>query len=280
MITTTYKIVAFIDILGFSKIIERYDNGEIPHILDELKSAIDPAAKLVRESIPLSEGSPFFNWKECLDIRLFSDCLCASAPLEYESYNFIDQLKFFYKYIMGFQIVLMEKGFFTRGAVTVGSHYSDENMIFSGGLVEAYKLESSKAVFPRIIASDTLIQHSIEFSESHAADLDYMLVRDEEGTAFFNHFNYNLIDSQFTDKMVADIMKSTGIDGIFDETFEEKDLRDKEETLVKIKELCKIEIEAAESDSVKSKHIWLTEFIDFELNGTNKRGFETFKNWR
>src|SRR5690606_39194186 len=51
----------------------------------------------------------------------------------------------------------MSKGFYLRGHVTVGSHYSDDNMIFSGGLVEAYSNESL-TVYPAISINPKVVE--------------------------------------------------------------------------------------------------------------------------
>jgi hypothetical protein len=94
MPTTTTKFVAFVDILGFTEIIKSYDAGENQEILSLLKQAVDPAAGFLRNSFELAKGGVFYEWKDCLDTRLFSGCLCAAAPLEFKDHDFIKQLTF------------------------------------------------------------------------------------------------------------------------------------------------------------------------------------------
>jgi len=286
--TMEQKLVAFIDILGFSKLIERYDSGET-YILTELKDAVDPVSSFLRDKVQIKEFSqtPFFDWKDCLSVRLFSDCLCVAAPLSYKTYEFYEQLNFFYKYLMGFQIGLMEKGFFIRGAVTIGSHYIDENMIFSGGLVEAYNLEKEKAKYPRIIISEKLIKEIKKIESLRIEELDYMIIIDNSETMFFNHFNYNLIDSRFIDKMLSNNPLFKSFQGIIDKSYEELDEEEKIKSLKKIKEISTLEIvnaqkesDSGKRDSIINKHRWLIDFIDFELKISNKHEFKTYKNWR
>jgi hypothetical protein len=276
---TTQKLVAFIDILGFSKIIEQYDAGKLPNVLKKLNTAIDPAVGLIKNGHPTQVDSPFFRWKDCLDARLFSDCLCAAAPLEYKTYGLIEQFKFFYKYITGYQIVLMEKGFFARGAVTIGSHYADNNMIFSGGLVEAYNLETKKAIYPRIIVSENLLAQLYKLASVHSEDLNYMLARGNDGVCFLNHFNYNLIDSNLMGKMALEALETIKIPGMIDINFVELDEVDKKETLQRIKTICLNELEKTGLQAVIEKYRWLIDFIDYELGLSNLREFRAFKSW-
>ncbi|MDB4918718.1 MAG: hypothetical protein JWQ54_701 [Mucilaginibacter sp.] len=232
----------------------------------------------MRESFELAKDGPFFEWKDCLDIRLFSDCLCAAAPLNFKTYGFIEQLTFFYKYLMGYQALLMANGFFCRGGITIGSHFADENMIFSGGLVEAHQLECAKAVYPRIILSDRLIEEIQKNQESNERTLDYMLVRDQEGIVFLNHFNYTLMDAALQDGEVAALMKAIGIDGMLSgASFFERDQQNKITSMADIKKTCDHIISGTDSDHIKSKYHWLNDFIEFE-NGKNSN-FASFIHW-
>lgn len=55
-----------------------------------------------------------------------------------------------------FQQIFMKEGFYLRGHLTIGSYYSDENMLFSGGLVEAY-LNERTTVYPVISINSKVI---------------------------------------------------------------------------------------------------------------------------
>ena len=66
----------------------------------------------------------------------------------------------------GFQSIMMTKGFFTRGGVSMGSYYADNNIIFSKGLVNAYLLESKKANYPRVLVDNLIIQKLLNYSKS------------------------------------------------------------------------------------------------------------------
>jgi hypothetical protein len=264
MAKTEIKLVAFVDILGFSQLILDYDAGKNDEIFELLKQAVDPAATFLKQNFKPFKNSPFYDWKDCLDVRLFSDCLCVAAPLEYKQYGFIDQLAFFYKYLTGYQSLLMSHGFFTRGAVTIGSHYASENMIFSGGLVEAYQLESKKARYPRIIISERLLGEIDKFAEGRQAALNHMLVRDSD-YVFFNHFNYTLIDADGQDGDIDTFLKKIGFEGMSDKTFRQLDEENKNKEMAHIMHRAIQEIEKNLGERVSEKYEWMVKFIDYEL---------------
>lgn len=158
-----------------------------------------------------------------------------------------------------------------RGGVAIGCHYEDNNIIFSEGLIKAYKLES-KAVFPRIILDDELVQHVKEIWDDK--DLKFIisrlvinkqLISDWEGSVFVNAFNH------------AQLLERFALDGIFTPTFidEKKDLKTQlievdniiqmgifEKLQRKIRSLKNDETD----DSVLMKYIWLKELVTWNLD--------------
>lgn len=253
------RIVAFIDILGFANLVKEFDNGGDHQIVQDLKSALDSAIWMVTPTDKDKKNPILFHWKECVEIKLFSDCLCMSAPLEYKGYSFIEQFKFFYKYLIAYQLILMEKNYFSRGGITIGSYYSDENMIFSGGLVDAYSLEAKIAKHPRIVVGNKILE-VLDDAKDEFNVLEKMLVFDSEGICFLNHFNYKVLDSAQADSIVSSGM-IRGIDEILNESFQKGAQRDKDTTLDKILDIVRANITKYERESFCSKFQWLERFI-------------------
>ncbi len=141
---TEPRIVAFMDILGFSAIIEEYDSDEASNILNELHDALNLAVENALENIQNSKA--LTELKEFLEYRMFSDCICISLPyIEYGN-DFHIQFNSLSTVVKSYQFIMMQKGFFVRGGISVGSYFSDKNMIFSGGLVSAYHLDKGTPV--------------------------------------------------------------------------------------------------------------------------------------
>jgi hypothetical protein len=54
--------------------------------------------------------------------------------------------------------ILLLDGYFVRGGITRGRLYHDDNMVFGEALIEAYRLESQIARFPRIIIPQNVFE--------------------------------------------------------------------------------------------------------------------------
>lgn len=187
VVDTEERIVCFADILGFKRIVEEYDEKPDSTILQDLKEALDSA---------YSTTITKFTQNTQLDYRVFSDCLCISIPY-FDEEDFITQLFVISQSIKVFQTQLMLKGFFVRGAIAFGSHYEDENMIFSNALIEAYLIESNikddnKAIYSRIALSkplaEKLCQKRVELEPRFPWGESF--VRDNrDGVIFLNPFD-------------------------------------------------------------------------------------------
>jgi len=170
LVDTEPRIVAFIDILGFSAIIEEYDSNIYSNILNELHDTLEMAIKTsIENKTDLKDKT---DLKENLEYRMFSDCICLSLPyIEFEN-DFHIQFLSLANIVNVYQLFMMQKGFFVRGGISMGSFYADKNMIFSGGLVNAYKLEQS-AIYPVIAIDQTVLERLKKNYLENTKDLFY-----------------------------------------------------------------------------------------------------------
>lgn len=266
MIKTEQKIVAFVDILGFSNLIKEYDKEHKQEILVDLHEAVHSSVSVLQHSFPPSNNfSREWVVDKYLEVKLFSDCLCISTPVKHESLDFYYHFRFFYMYLATYQLALMEKGYFVRGGVTIGSYYSDPLMIFSGGLIDAYELEKDYAHTPRILVADKLLNrlrpfmltdNQISINRMFAVDID-------DNRVFINPFNNIRVTVADADKNVADIIKKMGIEGISD-TFEDLERSKMEQTLLNVEAKINASINKNSGDArIMSKLIWLQDFVHF-----------------
>lgn len=149
------RLVAFIDILGFSNLTLRSEKepGRIPWLINILNG------------IKYNEGIKE-RFDEELDVRMeftaFSDCFVLSSRIPEDPINFsLYQIALICTF-------LLWSGLFVRGAVVEGNLYHRENVVLGPALLDAYGKEQKEAIYPRIIVSKKLVKkyyHEIEVPE-------------------------------------------------------------------------------------------------------------------
>ena len=134
-------IVAFIDLLGFSAMV-KHDcesaNGDQKYI--KSLYSIYLKTKELKKSI------------EGLQLTQFSDSVVLAIP--YTPDNYVKIIKV----ISDYQYELLQSGILCRGGISYGKHFSTEDFLFSNGLIDAYRLESSIANTLRIVVSADLVE--------------------------------------------------------------------------------------------------------------------------
>lgn len=149
------RLVAFIDILGFSNLILRSEKepARIPWLINILNA------------IKYNEGIKERFGKK-LDVRMeftaFSDCFVLSSRIPEDPVN-----ASLYQIAL-ICTLLLKSGLFARGAVVEGNIYHRENVVLGPGLLDAYGKEQKEAIYPRIIVSKNLVKkyyHEIKVPE-------------------------------------------------------------------------------------------------------------------
>jgi hypothetical protein len=133
--------VAFLDLLGFKNMVIK--DLEAPTGAEKY---MDKLYTIHQKTIELS--------KSTLDIELvqFSDSIVLAT--KYDKASFSD----FLNIIGNYQRTLLSEGILVRGGIAYGKHFNNNGFIYSNGLINAYKLESEVAKFPRIIVSRDLLE--------------------------------------------------------------------------------------------------------------------------
>ena len=178
----SYGMVAFIDVLGFSRQVE------ISKSLSDIKKIIQQVQSLRNEFQEEPEVKKWFK-KEVL---AFSDCMIISvaakskiAQIEGTYDTWLNELLL----IALSQIeVVMNKKIFIRGGISKGWWYHKNNVIISPAQIEAYKLESQKAKFPRIVVSEHLVKYFTNPSNYKAYSYnptEGLLLKDKENNIWF-----------------------------------------------------------------------------------------------
>ncbi|KAB5625415.1 hypothetical protein F7234_06380 [Pseudomonas putida] len=133
-------IVTFLDVLGFRSLIKHESAGEINIILE----------KMSRHAAPPSDDDDYQP-----TITTFSDCVVRTSFVDSEANTAYPIGLLFYE-LLGLvhaQSALVHDGVIVRGALAFGNIFHQGQRVFGPAMVEAYELESSKAIYPRILVS-------------------------------------------------------------------------------------------------------------------------------
>lgn len=179
-------VVFHADILGFKSIIQLSENDKQEETLKTIKGALEEATKLFEGFRPLEEAAS----KTTFRFKLFSDNLYASFSYdENDPVSFGQAFGFAVLFARSYYSVMLDNKLPIRGALSFGSDYSDENMIFSYALVKAYLLETEKAKFPRVIIDNELFDKARNGLTIGGGSFTLKLLNDsflqDEGGIFF-----------------------------------------------------------------------------------------------
>lgn len=141
----TEHIVAFIDVLGTK---EKISISEIDS-LNIVHNSYDEAIKYMEM---IFDKKWFENKRP--KAKIFSDNIILYCPVFNNDYKiaFIDTLML----VAMIQTQFLDNGYLVRGGITTGSFFADDVMVWGNALVEAYKLESECATYPRIIIGSSI----------------------------------------------------------------------------------------------------------------------------
>lgn len=134
------SVVTFVDILGFADLVRTESAEEVADRLDALG---ETAAKPVGREGHLTS------------VVSFSDSVIRVRPVETEA--IYDALLHEIQDLAAAQWTLLEFGMLIRGGTTVGMVSAGAGRVFGPGFVQAYRLESSLAVSPRIVIDPGVI---------------------------------------------------------------------------------------------------------------------------
>lgn len=176
MYSWEYGVVSFIDILGFSSIVERDARKLDPENLKRINEGLNE----VRES----------SKKSGIEIILFSDSIVLSTTLENQGIISVIQNS------VAIQRSLLSRKVLTRGGIAFGKHYQDEKTLYSEALIKAYNLETKTAKFPRIVIENDLLDWLKNDKDTTTEQIDQLLKEtliDRDGEVFLDYLSPELL---------------------------------------------------------------------------------------
>ena len=175
-------VVAYLDILGYVEGVQEAISGHRsePFLL-QLREAFDDALAALRMVEDASHKT--------IDVKTFSDNIIFAIEIEGDAEA---ELLEMVRGVGAFQAQLVLRGFFVRGAIAIGQHYMDSEIIYGEAILEAYTEESNRALNPRVMLASSAysnVQHHLEQYEGGGVDAPQTteLLIDADGKYFVNY---------------------------------------------------------------------------------------------
>ena len=188
------KYVAFLDILGFKEIINEKSPDWIKlHIYDEVRK-VDTLfhSDLYGKLLPQTTCN-------ALEFVIISDSIIISLPITMDR-----AFETFFMACVTLQRMFLRSSnpILLRGAISKGDYFHYDHITFGPALTQAYLLESSMAIYPRVII-DNIIQVS-ETGETKGTLLPSICLYDGDGFQYLDYVRFALM---FHDDDGSDCMR-------------------------------------------------------------------------
>lgn len=167
-----YAYFAFLDVMGYRYYLDKDKNDGTEIFKEKLISSYRAF-----EHIELG----------VLHHKSISDSIFMSSPN-----SIIDFLKTAKNVYLRF----LENGLLIRGGIAYNKHYETQHITYSHALSDAYNLESSKAISPRILIHKAVVEKLVNESEGEAQSRELQLLLNEKLIIKCgNHFQLHVIDN-------------------------------------------------------------------------------------
>ena len=165
-----FFFVAYLDILGFSKMVE-----------SDIQNPYNSHLFFPKLFDVFKEIQSNYDGENNLQVIQFSDSVVFAIPYEKENFSR------FVKTVGEFQYNLFSQGLLCRGGLSFGKHFYKDGFLFSNGLIEAYKIESNLSRYPRIVISNDLLDSLFP----HGFESEHQIVKENDNTYFIDFIPNN-----------------------------------------------------------------------------------------
>lgn len=197
MITWEYGVVGFVDILGFSNLVENDARKLIPENLQRIMLGL----------LEAKQGGD----EESINILSFSDTIILSCELNgNKALNLL-------KKAAQIQKTLLKQKILTRGGIAFGKHFQNTNTLFSEALIKAYKIETIRAKFPRIVIDKDLIDWVVndeDTTHEQKIEIASIMLADKDAEFFLDYLSQssipdslNFLNGLMPNKITASVLE-------------------------------------------------------------------------
>lgn len=222
----SYRAVAFLDVLGFQSKLKEFENEAIDYrnsFTDD--DSLEDSEEDIVGNLPVfysQKASDFIETfnnaiskldKDKFSYYLFSDNICITA----NNLNTNDEKSLVELLLVVSELFFefVQRGYFLRGGIDYGLFIDKSSIALGVPLATAYKMETTQAVFPRIVLSkDFIKQFEVypregvhEFTSlfissliKSSCEIQYLNVfnhifKVEDKEYFFERYNYNITEN-------------------------------------------------------------------------------------
>ena len=175
----TPHVIVFVDLLGFRELLKATADPQASRdLLEEYSEVID----VVLDVLGKSDKLVFSHWS-------FSDSFLLAASQGTDDWE--AAIGFATVMVAHLQLEMVLRGWFVRGGFSLGPFYGDDRIVFGPAFLEAYEVETKRAIYPRVTMTDRVLYENMEALRYYANPYEspqngYVLV-DSDNTAFVNY---------------------------------------------------------------------------------------------
>jgi hypothetical protein len=183
---------AYLDILGFS---EKILKNDIQFFNKYLK-ILNEELKYIDTKHDLSDKNGYKNF----ELKIFTDNFVFGQP--WFNQHGESELGNMFEVLSHIQLTFAKSDIFLRGAISMSDLFMDQNVVIGPAIIESYKLESEKSIYPRIIVSEDVVQvinkHINYYADKKGSPQNNTYLIDIDGYHFLNYLFILFFDSEYT----------------------------------------------------------------------------------
>jgi hypothetical protein len=153
------SVVAFLDLLGFSAAVNQADAEAFKAIYHVLQRFSNSNANFKNKVVQHSPSRRTTYSSPA--VSSFSDHVIISQPVHVEANDGLHDegtaLYHIQHLVAEFFYSALQNGLLVRGGITIGDIHHDQNIVFGKPVIEAVKIETELAIYPRILVSESLL---------------------------------------------------------------------------------------------------------------------------
>ena len=158
--TPKNQFIAYIDVLGYEQKVKEIGTKKLAEVIYQTIEKTKEHIERIANTFDGTESKIYNSTiliKSTVNFKVFSDnfIICTDT----EDFPSLIQL------VENMQRLFLEHNIFIRGALCYGELYFDDTFICGQGIIDAYRIESEIALFPRIIVDRSCFQRRIEYSK-------------------------------------------------------------------------------------------------------------------